>query len=139
MAIRGISPGLTPVRLRVSFVLHLTFVIASLSLNLTPSPPHPEQSRRHHRLSMTKNKRTDPVTLAFGRPDIGTYLTGTFALETETHDARTDCGLDTGDPLVSKRDIAGVPDHVSRQVHGRGHTHCVVGVQPTPSMLRNRH
>lgn len=85
---------------------------------------------------MMKNKRTDPVTLVFGRPDIGAYLTETFAMETEAHGDREDCGQDTPGPLVSTRDIARVTGQPGRQVRGCGDTHSVVFVCNRPAEFK---
>ena len=87
---------------------------------------NPMQSGRHHRLSIM-NKRTDPVTVVFGRPDICVYLSETFAKETEAPAARGESGLDTAGPLVdvavSTTDTARATGPPRRHVSGYDHLH----------------
>lgn len=40
-------------------------------------------SKQRFRANTTNENQTDPVTLVFGRPDIGAYLRYTFAIQTE--------------------------------------------------------
>lgn len=105
---------------------------------VNPTPGTPLQSERQHRLSVMKNKRTDPVTVVFGRPDICVYLRETFAKETEAPGSRGGPGLDTATPLVdrtaSTRDIARSTGRPWRQVSGNDNRHGLYGTGPAPCM-----
>ena len=68
----------------------------------------------------------DPVKLLFGRPDIGVYLTETFAAQTEAHGTPDDSGFLTCGPSlsgasVSSTGIARAARLPGRQVRSRGH------------------
>lgn len=68
----------------------------------------------------------DHVKLLFGRPDIGVYLTETFAAQTEAHGTRDSSGFGTSGPSlpgasVSSTDIARGSRLSGRQVCSPGH------------------
>lgn len=92
------------------------------------------QGERHHLLSMMKNKRTDPVTVVFGRPDICVYLRETFAKDAGAPAARGESGQDIATPLVdttaSTRDIARATGQSGRQVSGYDHPNSFVCHEP---------
>ena len=79
---------------------------------------------RHRRSNVIETKHSNPVTMVFGRPDIGAYLTETFAMQTKAprtggQTDRTAFGRlnDTSVSVSDMKNAAGLP---GVQVRTRG-------------------
>ena len=62
------------------------------------------QVRSMSRVSSINTKPAEPVSLSFGRPDIGAYLTDTFTMQKETPLSMDESGLDKSSAVVDVRD-----------------------------------